>query len=327
MPLRLSPLWLALVVLMALCRPSAALSCTASIDSVNFGTVATLSSPQVDVTANVTVACTGGLVILGAPVPPNVFACANIGSGSGGGTAPRLMTGTPSGTLGYQLYTDPTRLIVWGTNYPTAFGTVPVITVALNGSGAGSTTVQMYARLPTGSNPAAPASYLSTFGSGDVKFDYGQILTLLTCALSLPSLSAQATAGFTVSANIAKNCLVETDNVSFGSFGVLSSPVTANGRVGVTCTPSTTYTVSLGNGGTGTGPTARKMTKSAEAITYGLYQDGLFATAWGSTIGSNTAAGTGSGAKQNLTVYGRVPAQATPSAGTYNDSVVVTITY
>jgi spore coat protein U-like protein len=30
---------------------------------------------------------------------------------------------------------------------------------------------------------------------------------------------------------------------------------------------------------------------------------------------------------QNLTVYGRVPSQGTPSAGTYNDTITVTVTY
>jgi spore coat protein U-like protein len=37
--------------------------------------------------------------------------------------------------------------------------------------------------------------------------------------------------------------------------------------------------------------------------------------------------GTGTGASQTITVYGKVPTQTTPVAGTYADSVIVTLTY
>jgi len=61
---------------------------------------------------------------------------------------------------------------------------------------------------------------------------------------------------------------------------------------------------------------------------YGLYKDIDRTQPWGdaSTPGS-TVSGTGSGANQTLTVYGRVPPQTTPSAGVYADTVVVTVTY
>lgn len=45
------------------------------------------------------------------------------------------------------------------------------------------------------------------------------------------------------------------------------------------------------------------------------------------TIGTDTLAGTGNGNVQNLTVYGRVPPQATPAAGVYTDTVAITVTY
>jgi spore coat protein U-like protein len=86
--------------------------------------------------------------------------------------------------------------------------------------------------------------------------------------------------------------------------------------------------VSLNGGTTGGTPTNRKMSKGAERVTYGLYKDNARTQPWGDagTPGS-TVAGTGTGAAQPLTVYGRVPPQTTPSAGVYTDTVVVTITY
>ena len=74
-------------------------------------------------------------------------------------------------------------------------------------------------------------------------------------------------------------------------------------------------------------PTQRKMTKAAEFVLYGLYRDSARSLPFGNTIGTNTLAGTGTGLAQSATVYGRIPPQATPSPGTYNDTIVVTLTY
>ena len=57
------------------------------------------------------------------------------------------------------------------------------------------------------------------------------------------------------------------------------------------------------------------------------YRDLARTLPWGSTIGTNTVAGTGTGSAQAYTAYGHVPAQATPSAQTYTDTIVVTVTY
>ena len=96
----------------------------------------------------------------------------------------------------------------------------------------------------------------------------------------------------------------------------------------VVCTRDAAYTVALNGGVSGASdPTQRKMTKASEFILYGLYRDGARTLPWGDAQGINTAAGTGSGSTQNHTVYGRVPAQATPSPGTYTDTIVVTVTY
>lgn len=73
--------------------------------------------------------------------------------------------------------------------------------------------------------------------------------------------------------------------------------------------------------------TARKMVLGANSIAYQLYQNATRSTVWGNTVGTNTVAGTGNGNVQLLTVYGSVPAQATPPAGTYSDTVTVTVTY
>jgi spore coat protein U-like protein len=69
------------------------------------------------------------------------------------------------------------------------------------------------------------------------------------------------------------------------------------------------------------------MTKGAATVVYSLYKDSARGSVWGNTVGTNTAAGTGTGSAQTSTVFGRVPSQSVPAPGTYNDTIVVTATF
>ena len=69
------------------------------------------------------------------------------------------------------------------------------------------------------------------------------------------------------------------------------------------------------------------MTKGSESVLYGLYRDNSRAQPWGSTNGADTVSGTGNGFAQPNSVFGRVSAQATPSPGVYQDTVVATVNY
>ena len=153
---------------------------------------------------------------------------------------------------------------------------------------------------------------------------------LATSALIAPlANAATATSTLNVSLTITDSCIVSTTPVAFGTQGVLASAVDATGTVVVTCTNGTANTVSLdAGGGSGATTTARKLTGPAAAVVgYALYRDAGRTQLWGNTIGTDTAAGTGTGSAQTLTVYGRVPAQSTPAAGAYADVVNVTVTY
>lgn len=68
------------------------------------------------------------------------------------------------------------------------------------------------------------------------------------------------------------------------------------------------------------------MALGSQAVTYGLYKDAARSQPWGSA-GTQLVTGSGAGAAQNLPVYGRVLPQSTPPAGSYTDTVVVTVTY
>lgn len=137
------------------------------------------------------------------------------------------------------------------------------------------------------------------------------------------------TASMAVQMTITASCTIGgASTMNFGSSGVIAANVDQTSTVQVQCTNTTPYNIGL-DAGTGSGATvaARKMTNGAATITYSLFSDSGRTTVWGSTIGTNTVSATGSGASQSYTVYGRVPAQATPAPAVYTDTVTVTVTY
>ena len=140
--------------------------------------------------------------------------------------------------------------------------------------------------------------------------------------------AASTTTTFAVQATITATCTINSaSTLNFGTVGVLAGNTDQTSTIQVTCTNTTPYNIGL-NAGTGTGATVavRKMTSGANTVNYSLYSNSGRTTVWGNTIGTDTQAATGNGSAQSYTVYGRVPAQATPAPGTYTDTITVTLT-
>ncbi|MGY4289602.1 spore coat protein U-like protein [Bradyrhizobium sp. LM2.7] len=160
--------------------------------------------------------------------------------------------------------------------------------------------------------------------------------TLFRLALGAASVVSQAanaataTGQFNVTITIQSNCVVQSaTDLAFGSQGVITANIDAQSTISVQCTNTTPYTIGI-NVGNGAGATvaSRKMTGPAAAtVNYSVYRDAARTLVWGTTIGTDTIAGTGNGSTQPLTVYGRVPPQTTPAAGAYSDTLTVTVTY
>lgn len=312
----------ALLGLSALFAPERAhaLSCSATVTDVSFGTIDLLQGTAIDTTASVAISCSA-ITLAGVRV------CPYIGDGSGGRDASHRYLQGPSTTVAYQLYTDATRTTVWG-DANLGFGAYPTIDFAGNadGTGTGSTSLTIYGRIPASQGAVAAGEYVSNFTVADTDFEYGVNTLNLPACSSSQALPATVNPAFAASATVEKNCVVSAGNIDFGAHGVLTSAVAATGLVTVKCTPSTDYAVALSNGNNGTAPGARKMKKGSETVTYGLYRDAAHTNLWGDTAGLLSSA-SGSGANQNFTVYGLVPAQTTPTPGGYTDTVVVTVTY
>lgn len=293
-------------------------SCTFSTSSMVFSG-SPLSGGAINATATLTSTCTALLGLF-----RQVLVCPNLNNGTGGVTASGVRTMSGPAPLQYQLFQDSARQIVWG-SYNWAFSSrPPAIIVDIPAVlGTGTTTTTIYGQVLPNQQTTPVGSYTSTFSGAQTTFRY-RYLDGNGCA---SAAGTTGTTNFTASLQVAKDCLVSAQNINFGSHGFLNSNRDQAGQVTVNCSLATPYSVGLGNGLTGTGPAARRMTKGAEFVTYGLYKDTARTLPWGNVIPTTTVAGTGTGVAQNIPVYARVPPQTTPSPGIYTDTIVVTVTY
>ncbi|WP_439816201.1 Csu type fimbrial protein [Zavarzinia sp. CC-PAN008] len=155
---------------------------------------------------------------------------------------------------------------------------------------------------------------------------------LAAAALLLPVAghAASSSSQFTVSATVSDECAVNAADLNFGTYSINSSaPLTATSTIGVTCTTGTAYSVKLDGGAQGnvTGRQMSDLTDPAKRLSYQLYSDVAYTVVWGDGTNGTAQAGTGSGSTQSLTVRGRIPAQQAASAGSYRDTITVTVTY
>jgi spore coat protein U domain-containing protein, fimbrial subunit CupE1/2/3/6 len=137
------------------------------------------------------------------------------------------------------------------------------------------------------------------------------------------------TSTFGVSLAITAQCVINsTATLDFGSNGVINGNIDTNSPLVVQCTNTTPYAVALDKGTSSGGTIAqRKLINGGATVNYNLYTDSPGGTLWGDGTTGVTLAGTGNGAAQTITIYGRIPAQTTAAPGTYTDTITVSVTY
>ena len=289
------------VILLLIVSTSAlAQTCTVSMPTIAFGSVNVLAGAAINTTTTVSVTCSGG-------TSAGQRVCISIGAGSANDATSRQLTGPSSTKSRFNLYTNSTHTTLWG-SWQTGYDTAGV---QLDTAQNSTTNATVYAQFFGSQQTALVGSYSSTF-TANPYIQYG----------IKGSTSSSATA------TVVSSCNVSATNINFGSIGLLTGNTDATGTLTIQCNSTLPYTVSLNGGISGaTDPTQRKMAFSSTNIIYGLYRDSARSLPWGATVGTNTASGTGTGASQNLTVYGRIAPQATPKPGAYTDTIVVTVGY
>jgi spore coat protein U-like protein len=305
---------------LATASAQAQISCTADLTDVNF--VVNPLSSQADATASLSYSCHNSAWF----TRYSATVCFSIGDGSQGGGAAnprRMLNGTQP--LWFQLYQDPARTLVWGSSF---FGvnTPVAVPVSINAGATISGTRTMYGRVQAGQTTAMPGLYLDDFNGSHTA------ITVNDASGSTPpgscSTGNQETDrfGFYARATVSSQCSVSAGTLNFGNAGLLTSATDGTTAISVQCANGVAYEVGLVNGQNASG-TTRRMRNATRYVTYEVYRNSARTQRWGNTLNADTVTGTGNGNIQNLSVYGRVPAQTTPNAGTYTDVVVVTVTY
>ncbi len=241
---------------------------------------------------------------------------------------PRKMT-NGSATLDFQLYHSSARILSWGSQF-SGLALPHIINIIIPLNGTRQIEATLYGRVLGGQTTVIPGAYTRFFTAGETRMTVNAPLDDTPPFTCNTNPTGDLRFPFTVSANVINKCTFTVSPLDFGTNpGLLNTAVNANATLAVQCSNTTPYNVSLDAGQNGGGDiNARKMMLGGNSVSYQLYRDSGRTQVWGDTIGSNTATGIGNGTtSQSMTVYGSVPPQTTPPAGTYNDIVVVTVTY
>jgi spore coat protein U-like protein len=162
------------------------------------------------------------------------------------------------------------------------------------------------------------------------------IFSLLGVAalMSSAALALTATANITPSATVTATCLITGNPLAFGAYDPFAgAPVFQSTTISVQCTngmPPPPITMDQGQnpaGGSSLSTPLRQMSNGTGGLlSYNLYSDASSTIVWEGTIGVISPAPTGS--PINMNVFGKVNGgQPTVPAGTYNDLVIVTVTF
>jgi len=322
-----SSLIIAAIAALGVACGARAQSCSTTSVSGNFGSVNVLSGAAVDANASFTVTCSG-------TANSALLLCIEFNRGTLDGNQRALSSG--SNFLEFELYSNAALTNIWGawaggnagSSYPVGNGAGVTVKTSLNGSGSYSGTFTLYGAVLASQQTTIPGTYTWSHGAPYVGYAY---YTNQSCPITPYTNSST-----NWTATVSSNCNVSTTTLNFGSSGTsITSPVDSTATITVQCTNTTPYSIGLGSGANASGSQNRMAAGSSQYLNYNLYTDSGYSHPWTTTTsttsctgGANTCVlGTGTGANQNVTVYGQVPVQTAPASGTYTDSVVVTVTF
>ncbi len=304
-------LFAALLALMLMPMAVRAQSCASSVTPLSFGTISGAPTPATDTTATITVNCQG-------TANTSVRVCLGINAGSAPSTVTNRLMVNGASAVAYQISTSS-----GGPNWGDYLGGGNGVeaNVAIPSSGLGTAVVTVFGRVTAGQN--VPAGLHTSNLTLTGRQPSGNSPCINLTGTSFPN------SGFAATVLIAGSCSIVANDLAFGARSSLASAVIASTAIGLTCTAGTPWTVKLDGGLIGGAVSNRRMGFNGIApgvIGYQLFRDSARSQVWGDTAGS-TVTGVGTGAASTLTVYGRVPGQATPAAGNYHDTVTATVEY
>lgn len=134
---------------------------------------------------------------------------------------------------------------------------------------------------------------------------------------------------------LVSSCLVSASGVAFGIYDPTSPTAHASsGTIAVSCVVSgatghNPVTIALSAGTSGSYG-SRTMVSGTDSLTYNLYLDAAYSQVWGDGTGvsvTDTRFVTPGKPAFTATVYGLIPAAQSPGAGTFSDTITVTVSF
>ncbi|NUT14219.1 MAG: spore coat U domain-containing protein [Cupriavidus sp.] len=268
--------------------------------------------------------------------------CFNIGDGSAsidsGGNRwnPRILRIPAGNEMNFQLYQGSTGNI-WGSTTQVISDAYDVVVkmpprLGRNTPSVTPGTYNMRGVIGPGQAALPGGRYTSNFGGNHTAFRYTAAFDSENAPGSCNSATNNGPAfGFNVYANVYKSCVVSADPLDFGTVNGIPSSTNIDSQttIRVNCTAATAYRVLLvmsSNSPTGESNMKGVTAGNPDTVPYKLYQNAGRNQPWGNQT-DNTPTGTGTGANQELKVYGRVPGLPNVRPDDYRDTVTVNVTY
>jgi len=209
-------------------------------------------------------------------------------------------------------------------------------------SGTGSVT--LYARIPGNQSGLVAGNYYSynppftltyqAVGAGGTPASGGN--TPSGCS---GSGTANSAGQIQITSQATDNCTLSATPLNFGNIsdvGSVKQARNAQSNIQVSCSNGKVYTLYLGDGNNRvSGNGLRQMANGKALLPYQVYQDVAHTQVWdggtGNTLtgGKGGVNGVGNGSNQSINVYGMIPAgtKVPGTAGSYTDTLVITVAY
>ncbi len=132
----------------------------------------------------------------------------------------------------------------------------------------------------------------------------------------------------------ARACTITATGVAFGAYNPQAAGAdNGTGTIALACATGVTAPVVTLSPGLYGSYAVRRMGSGANRLNYNLYSNSARTTIWGDgtsgTVAVTFTGGTVSGGQRHFSrsVFGRIPALQNVQAGTYGDTIIVTVTF
>ncbi len=151
------------------------------------------------------------------------------------------------------------------------------------------------------------------------------VLILAAGGYAMQASAATETDTFDVTATVVASCSVSVSDLAFGNY---DPTLGTTGTTSVTsnCTLATTYALGLDFGGAADVNSRVMDGPNANTLSYQLTTDLAGLIPWGNTTGDDVDL-VGTGLNVPTTIYGQIPSAQNVEAGSYTDTITVTLTY